>query len=175
MIKVCMILKKEWLSANYCKGCCPQSPPRLLRPWEVINRKTFTDLRFVLRYPSDVARGGARAPPGKIIGPPWENSKLDCMVKHQPRAFFLVKTRALNFSSLKSHGFYGPLKWFFYAWLAPKMVHRPNFFWRPGGGEVVRKNSLRKKFFWKKFEVGPPDFFGAPLTGNPGYATALSM
>ena len=21
-----MILKKEWLSANYCKGCCPQSP-----------------------------------------------------------------------------------------------------------------------------------------------------
>jgi hypothetical protein len=21
-----MILKEEWLSANYCKGCCPQSP-----------------------------------------------------------------------------------------------------------------------------------------------------
>ena len=57
----------------------------------------------------DVARGG-RAPPGKIIGPPWQNSKLDCMVKHQPRAFFLVKTRALNFSSLKSHGFYGSIK-----------------------------------------------------------------
>jgi hypothetical protein len=112
---------------------------------------------------SDVARGG-RAPPGKIIGPPWENSKLDCMVKHQPRAFFLVKTRALNFSSLKSHGFYGPLKWFFYAWISArpssllgKQSKSGNIrstvgqYWliiKKNGTnyEVVRKNYLRKKF-----------------------------
>jgi hypothetical protein len=40
MVKVCMILKKEWLLAIIAwKGCSRQPPPpRLLRPWEVINR-----------------------------------------------------------------------------------------------------------------------------------------
>ena len=50
----------------------------------------------------------------------------------------------------------------------PKTVHRPKFFWRRGGGEVVKINYLRKKIFTtcraKSEKVGqicfrPPNFF----------------
>jgi hypothetical protein len=46
-------LEKRLIISKLLQGLLPPVPPcpRLLRLWEVINRKIFTDLRFVLRYP----------------------------------------------------------------------------------------------------------------------------
>jgi hypothetical protein len=46
-------LENRLIISKLLQGLLPPAPPspRLLRLWEVINRKIFTDLRFVLRYP----------------------------------------------------------------------------------------------------------------------------